>query len=97
GSVVGKTGTLIRTDGGASALVGEINTKSGRVVYFVIFNQQGSVVRFRENQDMIVTSIQSALGGPAPFAYRPITLPMRLANSDYEAAKASGEVEPRQR
>jgi D-alanyl-D-alanine carboxypeptidase/D-alanyl-D-alanine-endopeptidase (penicillin-binding protein 4) len=95
GSVVGKTGTLIRTDGGASSLVGEMNTKSGRVVYFVIFNQQGSVIRFRENQDAIVTSIQSALGGPAPFAYQPIQLPMRLANSDYEAAKARGEVEPR--
>ena len=96
GSVVGKTGTLVRTDGGASSLVGEINTKSGRVVYFVIFNQQGNVTRFRDNQDAIVTSIQSALGGPAPFAYRPVTLPMRLANSDYEAAKTRGEVEPRE-
>ncbi|HKP38196.1 MAG TPA: D-alanyl-D-alanine carboxypeptidase [Pyrinomonadaceae bacterium] len=96
GSVVGKTGTLIRTDGGASSLVGQMNTKSGRVIYFVIFNQQGSVIRFRENQDALVTAIQSALGGPAPFAYRPITLPMRLANSDYEAAKARGEFEPRE-
>src|SRR6185436_4332140 len=96
GSVVGKTGTLIRTDGGASSLVGQMNTKSGRVIYFVIFNQQGSVNRFRENQDAIVNSIQSALGGPAPFAYRPVTLPMRLANSDYEAAKARGEYEPRE-
>ena len=32
GSVVAKTGTLIRTDGGASSLVGQMNTKSGRVV-----------------------------------------------------------------
>jgi len=76
--------------------VGQMNTKSGRVIYFVIFNQQGSVNRFRENQDAIVNSIQSALGGPAPFAYRPVTLPMRLANSDYEAAKARGEYEPRE-
>jgi D-alanyl-D-alanine carboxypeptidase len=96
GSVVGKTGTLIRTDGGASSLVGQMNTRSGRVVLFVILNQRGSVVRFRENQDAIVAAIQNTLGGPAAFSYRPIQLPMRLANSDYEAAKARGEYEPRE-
>jgi D-alanyl-D-alanine carboxypeptidase/D-alanyl-D-alanine-endopeptidase (penicillin-binding protein 4) len=95
GSVVAKTGTLVRTDGGASALVGQMNTKSGRVVLFVIFNQRGNVNSFRGNQDAIVTAIQSAYGGPAPFAYQPIQLSMRLATSDYEAAKARGEYEPR--
>ena len=95
GSVVAKTGTLVRTDGGASALVGQMNTKSGRVVLFVIFNQRGNVSSFRGNQDAIVTAIQSAFGGPAPFAYQPIQLSMRLATSDYEAAKARGEYEPR--
>ena len=83
------------TDGGASALVGQMNTKSGRVVLFVIFNQRGNVSSFRGNQDAIVTAIQSAFGGPAPFAYQPIQLSMRLATSDYEAAKARGEYEPR--
>jgi D-alanyl-D-alanine carboxypeptidase/D-alanyl-D-alanine-endopeptidase (penicillin-binding protein 4) len=96
GSVIGKTGTLIRTDGGASSLVGQMNTKSGRVVLFVILNQRGSVLRFRENQDAIVTSIQNTLGGPAAFPYRPVHLSMRLANADYEAAKARGEYEPRE-
>jgi D-alanyl-D-alanine carboxypeptidase/D-alanyl-D-alanine-endopeptidase (penicillin-binding protein 4) len=96
GSVVAKTGTLYSTDGGASSLVGQLNTKSGRVIYFVIFNQRGNVVRFRKNQDAIVASIQNTMGGPAPFSYRPIQLPMRLANSDYEAAKARGEYEPRE-
>jgi D-alanyl-D-alanine carboxypeptidase/D-alanyl-D-alanine-endopeptidase (penicillin-binding protein 4) len=95
GSVVAKTGTLVRTDGGASSLVGQMNTKSGRVVLFVIFNQRGNVNLFRSNQDAIVTAIQSAYGGPAPFAYQPIQLSMRLATSDYEAAKARGEYEPR--
>jgi len=95
GSVVAKTGTLVRTDGGASALVGQMNTRSGRVVLFVIFNQRGNVNSFRGNQDAIVTAIQSAFGGPAPFAYQPIQLSMRLATSDYEAAKARGEYEPR--
>jgi D-alanyl-D-alanine carboxypeptidase len=95
GSVVAKTGTLVRTDGGASSLVGQMNTKSGRVVLFVIFNQRGNVNLFRSNQDAIVTAIQGAYGGPAPFAYQPIQLSMRLATSDYEAAKARGEYEPR--
>jgi D-alanyl-D-alanine carboxypeptidase len=96
GSVIGKTGTLIRTDGGASSLVGQMNTKSGRVVLFVILNQRGSVPRFRYNQDEIVSAIQRTLGGPAPFSYKPIRLGMRLADADYEAAKARGEVEPRE-
>jgi D-alanyl-D-alanine carboxypeptidase len=95
GSVVAKTGTLIRTDGGASALVGQMNTRSGRVVLFVIFNQRGNVNSFRDNQDAIVAAIQGALGGPAPFAYKPVQLSIRLATSDYEAAKARGEYEPR--
>jgi len=95
GSVIAKTGTLVRTDGGASSLVGQMKTKSGRVVLFVILNQHGNVVRFRQNQDGIVAAIQNTLGGPAPFDYRPIRLSMRLADSDYEAAKARGEYEPR--
>ncbi len=94
GSVIAKTGTLVRTDGGASSLVGEMRTKSGQVVLFVILNQHGSVVRFRRNQDGIVNAIQTALGGPAPFDYRPVRLAMRLADSDYETARARGEYEP---
>ena len=37
GSVIGKTGTLGNTDGGVSALSGEINTRNGTFL-FVIFN-----------------------------------------------------------
>jgi D-alanyl-D-alanine carboxypeptidase/D-alanyl-D-alanine-endopeptidase (penicillin-binding protein 4) len=95
GSVIAKTGTLVRTDGGASSLVGQMRTKSGRVVLFVILNQHGNVVRFRQNQDGIVAAIQNSLGGPAPFDYRPVRLSLRLADSDYDAAKARGEYEPR--
>ena len=95
GSVVAKTGTLVRTDGGSSSLVGQMKTKSGRVVLFVILNQRGSVLRFRQNQDQIVTAIQNTLGGPAPFDYRPVRLSMRLADSDYETAKTRGEYEPK--
>ena len=95
GSVVAKTGTLIRTDGGASSLVGQMKTRSGRVVLFVIMNQRGNVVRFRQNQDTIVTAIQNSLGGPAPFAYQPVKLAMRLANSEFEATKGRPEYEPK--
>lgn len=94
GSVIAKTGTLVRTDGGASSLVGQMKTKSGRIVLFVILNQRGNVLHFRQNQDGIVTAIQNSLGGPAPFDYRPIRLSMRLAGSDYEGAKSRGEYEP---
>lgn len=94
GSVIAKTGTLVRTDGGASALVGQMQTKSGRVVLFVILNQRGNVVRFRQNQDGIVAAIQNTLGGPAPFDYQPIRLTLRLGDHT-EAAKARGEYEPR--
>ena len=95
GSVIAKTGTLVRTDGGASSLVGQMKTKSGWVVLFVILNQRGNVVHFRRNQDSIVAAIQTALGGPAPFDYVPNRLSLRLADSDYQAAKARGVYEPR--
>jgi len=95
GSVIAKTGTLVRTDGGASSLVGEMKTKGGRVVLFVIMNQRGNVTRFRQNQDQIVAAIQNSLGGPAPFDYQPVALAIRLAHSDYEAAKGRGEYEPK--
>ena len=95
GSVIAKTGTLVRTDGGASSLVGQMKTRSGRIVLFVIMNQRGNVVRFRANQDGIVAAIQNSLGGPAPFDYQPVKLSMRLADSEYAAAKARGEYEPK--
>jgi len=96
GSVIAKTGTLTHSDGGASSLVGQMKTKSGRVVLFVIMNQQGNVLSFRQNQDNIVASIQNVFGGPAPFDYRPVNLSMRLANSSSETGKGRGEYEPKQ-
>jgi len=89
GSVVAKTGTLGRSDGGVSALVGQMQAKSGETLYFVIFNQRGNVLRFRSMQDAIVSEIQFARGGPAPFTYTPHTLAMRLADTELKAAKPS--------
>src|SRR6185295_18389957 len=54
GTVIAKTGTLVRTDGGASSLVGQMKTVRGDVLLFVILNQRGSVSRFRQNQDLLI-------------------------------------------
>lgn len=95
GSVVAKTGTLIRTDGGASALVGQMRTRSGETLLFVIFNQRGNVWRFRESQDALVSQIQNSRGGPAPFNYRPLSLIMRLATTELKSLPArKDEYEP---
>lgn len=80
GSVVGKTGTLARTDGGVSALAGEINTRSGRFL-FVIFNQRGSVSRFRSFQNNYISLIQGQFGGAAPITYSPVAMDVRLSRT----------------
>ena len=82
GSVIAKTGTLTHTDGGASALVGQMRAANGEVLLFVIFNQRGSVYRFRENQDYLVMLIQNSRGGPKAFDYKPLTLTMQLSNTE---------------
>lgn len=68
GSVVGKTGTLPGTDGGASALAGIFRAQK-EDYYFVIFCWRGSVVGFRHQQDELIRKLQSARGGPRPFEY----------------------------
>lgn len=97
GSVIAKTGTLIRTDGGASALIGQMRTASGETLLFVICNMYGSVLRFREYQDTLVTQIQSTHGGPAPFTYRAQPLSIRLASTQLNSAQGSNpdEYEPK--
>jgi len=80
GSVVGKTGTLGSTDGGVSSLAGEIQTKQGKLL-FVIFNQRGSVNRFRAFQNSLVSIIQGQLGGAASLQYVAIPLDARLAKT----------------
>jgi len=92
GSVIAKTGTLMRTDGGASALVGQMQAANGQVLLFVIMNQRGSVWRFRENQDYLVMLVQNTRGGPKPFEYKPLMLTMQLSNT--ESTVAGEEYEP---
>ncbi|MFN0277397.1 MAG: D-alanyl-D-alanine carboxypeptidase [Pyrinomonadaceae bacterium] len=80
GSVVGKTGTLGQTDAGVSSLAGEINTRNGKYL-FVIFNQRGSVSRFRTFQNYFVSLVQGQFGGAAPMKYDAVSLETRLARS----------------
>jgi D-alanyl-D-alanine carboxypeptidase/D-alanyl-D-alanine-endopeptidase (penicillin-binding protein 4) len=96
GSIIAKTGTLPRTDAGASALVGQMRTREGETLLFVIFNQRGSVVRFRSLQDSLVAEIQNERGGPLPFTYNPQLLAIRLSASEFDSARASNldEYEP---
>ncbi|MGI9066006.1 MAG: D-alanyl-D-alanine carboxypeptidase [Pyrinomonadaceae bacterium] len=94
GSVIAKTGTLIRTDGGASSLVGQMRTANGEVLLFVIINQRGNVGRFRENQDYLVMQVQNSRGGPKAFKYTPLALTMKLADTESLSGSAGTEFEP---
>ena len=91
GSVIAKTGTLTRTDGGASSLVGQMRTKNGDTLLFVIMNQRGNVVRFRSNQDYLVMLVQNSRGGPKAFNYKPLALTMKLADTESVSGAANGE------
>lgn len=93
GSVIAKTGTLVRTDGGASSLVGQMKAANGEVLLFVIMNQRGSIYRFRENQDYLVMLVQNTRGGPKAFDYRPVMLTMQLSHTESTVAD-SEEYEP---
>jgi D-alanyl-D-alanine carboxypeptidase len=94
GSVIAKTGTLVRTDGGASALVGQMKTASGATLLFVIMNRRGNVLKFRSNQDFLVMQIQSSRGGPSAFSYKPRSLAMKLSGTQSSFASAGDEFEP---
>jgi D-alanyl-D-alanine carboxypeptidase len=94
GSVIAKTGTLVRTDGGASSLVGQMRTASGDTLLFVIMNQHGSVLRFRSNQDYLVMQVQNSRGGPKAFNYKPLALTMKLADTESISGSASSELGP---
>lgn len=93
GSVIAKTGTLVRTEGGASSLVGQMKTARGDVLLFVIMNQRGSVLRFRQNQDRLVMQVQNSRGGPKAFGYKPRVLSMKLADTQTVSTSAN-EFEP---
>ena len=94
GSVIAKTGTLTRTDGGASSLVGQMKTASNEVLLFVIMNQAGNIHRFRENQDSLIMQVQNSRGGPGAFDYRPLSLAMKLSDTSSTVTAEADEYEP---
>lgn len=63
GSVVAKTGTLTETDGGASALVGIMQTRQGGTLYFVSFGIGGNPYAFKSQEDALVSRFQKRYGG----------------------------------
>ncbi|MBD0372808.1 MAG: hypothetical protein ICV60_18330, partial [Pyrinomonadaceae bacterium] len=72
-----------------------MKTARNETLLFVIFNQRGNFLRFRESQDALITQLQYQRGGPAAFNYRPLTLSMRLADTEQSAVTAlSDEYEP---
>lgn len=95
GSVVAKTGTLGNTDGGVSTLVGETKCANGDILFFVIFNQKGSVRPYRNYQNTLVTTLQNNCGGAAPLGYNFMTFSTRMANTriSYPAQRTRNEEE----
>ena len=71
GSLAAKTGTLIQTDSGASALVGVVGTGNAGKLYFVIFHRSGHVPSMRARQDQIIAQVQKTLGAPSLLDYLP--------------------------
>ncbi|MEJ7616526.1 MAG: D-alanyl-D-alanine carboxypeptidase [Pyrinomonadaceae bacterium] len=86
-SVIAKTGTLPRTDGGVCTLVGQVRARNGETLVFVIFNQRGNVLRFRQQQDALLTALQHQRGGPAPFAYQAVQLAAQLGGTQLVPGK----------
>lgn len=94
GSVIGKTGTLSRTDAGVSTLVGEMKTAKGEILFFVIFNQRGSVSRFRSYQEELISFVQNEYGGPSQFIYVPQPWAVRMSDTKSNSTnKLKGEFE----
>ncbi len=69
GAVIGKTGTLPETDGGVSALSGEMHTARRGVFLFVIFDGHGNVIKFRSRQDRILKRFLASHSGARAIKY----------------------------
>ncbi len=72
GGILAKTGTLVETDLGVSALIGFINTQTYGILVFGIFNSHGDVFTFQRWQNNFVKGIINRAGGVVPFREFPI-------------------------
>lgn len=64
GVLIGKTGTLKRTDGGASVLVGQISTLDRGTILFVIFQRGKNTAQLRRSQNEMLDELLASCGGP---------------------------------
>lgn len=67
GAVVAKTGTLVATDGGVSALAGVVYTEEYGPLLFAILNASGPVTEYRRFQDQFVRDLLQEFGGKPDF------------------------------
>lgn len=66
GMMVGKTGTLHDTDGGASVLVGEMSTLLHGRILFVVFQRGRNTASLRASQNKLLEQLLVASGGHGP-------------------------------
>ncbi len=65
GSITGKTGTLIHTDGGVSVLAGVADTRQGKVIFCVAYNRAGRNRYWaRKQAESWLLELIESLGGP---------------------------------
>ena len=65
GSVTGKTGTLIYTDGGVSVLAGVADTRRGKAIFCVVYKRAGRNRHWaRKQEENWVLELIDGLGGP---------------------------------
>lgn len=66
GGILAKTGTLLVTDDGVSALAGMISTRKYGIVLFALFNSNGDVFTFQRWQDEFLKRVVERCGGVEP-------------------------------
>ncbi|MBD3868059.1 MAG: D-alanyl-D-alanine carboxypeptidase [Acidobacteria bacterium] len=65
GSITGKTGTLIHTDGGVSVLAGVADTRQGKVIFCVAYERAGRNRYWaRKQEEAWLLELVRSLGGP---------------------------------
>lgn len=71
GGIMAKTGTLLETDAGVSALAGFIHTRKYGILVFTLFNSRGDVLVYQRWQNKFLKSIIDRAGGVIPFRTTP--------------------------
>jgi len=67
GGILAKTGTLLETDCGVSALVGFIQTPKYGLLVFALFNTHGDVLTYQRWQNTFLKALVDRSGGVIPF------------------------------